>query len=280
MNWSELQQTMTDFLREHEENRVSAEDALRPDLAGMQIYDDPLMGVAAANDPLFLQLQTPGVVGEGALLPADWLADAVSVISFFLPFTERVRCSNRLSADTASDEWLHARIEGQRMVEVFAAALCEKLREAGYDAVCPATDPRFGMIAPFASNWSERHVAYICGLGTFGVSRGLITAKGMAGRFGSIVVNAPLPVTPRPYSDPFAYCILCGACQTRCPVQAIDIKRGVVNGKDQTVCSAFVEQSRRPPHGPNRRARYGCGKCQVGVPCESRLPLHISVEIP
>ena len=102
----------------------------------------------------------------------------------------------------------------------------------------------------------------------------------MAGRFGSIVTTAPLPVTERPYDNPFAYCILCGACQTRCPVNAIDIRRGVIDGKNQAICAPFVNGTRRPPHGPNQRKRYGCGKCQVGVPCESGIPLRISKEIP
>lgn len=35
----------------------------------------------------------------------------------------------------------------------------------------------------FGSNWSERHAAYVCGLGTFGLSKGLITDKGMGRTF-------------------------------------------------------------------------------------------------
>lgn len=36
----------------------------------------------------------------------------------------------------------------------------------------------------FASSWSERHTAHFCGLGTFGVSDGLITSVGKAVRVG------------------------------------------------------------------------------------------------
>ena len=60
-----------------------------------------------------------------------------------------------------------------------------------------AADPNLGnssvsgntdKVGDYASNWSERHVAYVCGLGTFGC-QGLITSKGLAGRFGSIITD-------------------------------------------------------------------------------------------
>lgn len=97
-----------------------------------------------------------------------------------------------------------------------------------YSAVYPAADSRFGMLTQFASNWSERHVAYICGLGTFGLSKGLITKKGIAGRFGSVVTSAVLPVTQREYSNPFEYCTMCGKCAINCPAHAIDTEKGII----------------------------------------------------
>lgn len=253
-------------------NYVQKEDAIRPDLVGMQIYDSPLVGVASAKDPLFGELRKPEIVGEEVLLPREWLSNANCIISFFLPFTESVRKSNREVNDRASDEWLHARIEGQILIDRLGDFLCQKLASEGHKAVCPASDQRFKMIAPYASNWSERHVAYICGLGTFGLSKGLITKKGVAGRFGSVITSAELPVTEREYSSPFEYCIMCGKCQKSCPVHAIDISKGVAKGKDQEICGSFVKDSFLPPHGVNKRRRYGCGKCQVGVPCEKSIP--------
>ena len=261
-----------EYLEAAPENFVSAEDAIRPELAGMQIYDAPLLSSASAADPLFAQLKKPQVIGEGAFLPTDWLPEAQSVLAFFLPFTAAVRRSNRSGA-AASDEWLHARIEGQIMLDKLGGLLCEQLRKAGHSAVYPAADPRFRLLTPYASNWSERHVAYVCGLGTFGLSKSLITAKGTAGRFGSIVTSAPLPAADRLYDNPFAFCTMCGACAANCPAGAIDVKRGVIDGKDQTICGPFVRATFLLPHGPNNRIRYGCGKCQVGVPCESGIPL-------
>lgn len=53
---------------------------------------------------------------------------------------------------------------------------------------------------------------------------------------------------------------------------AIDKEKGCALGKDQNVCGACLQESHLPPHGPNQRVRYGCGKCQVGTPCESGIP--------
>lgn len=44
------------------------------------------------------------------------------------------------------------------------------------------------------SNWSQRHVGYIAGLGTFGLNNMLITDQGTCGRFYSLITN--LPVEP------------------------------------------------------------------------------------
>ena len=252
-------------------NHVAAEDALRTDIAGMRIFEEPLFGVASADDPLFEELRRPEVIHPGVMTPRDWVPDAKSVISFFLPFTERVVTSNAAGAGP-SDEWLHGRIEGQMAVSALGERLKKFLEESGFAAAFPTTDPRFKMLEPYASNWSERHVAYVCGLGTFGLSKGLITERGMAGRFGSVVTNAGLTPTPRKYSGPFDYCTQCGACQFRCPAKAIDKSRGPALAKDQKLCDAYVTSTRRAPHGPHERVRFGCGKCQIQVPCSRRIP--------
>lgn len=252
-------------------NFVSPEDALRPELAGMRIYDYPLFGAASADDPLFEELRRPDVVHPEVMLPRDWVSEAMSVVSFFLPFSERVVRSNA-GGSQPSNEWLHARIEGQAAMSGLGALLKITLEEAGYEAAFPTSDTRFKMLAPYASNWSERHAAYICGLGTFGASKGLITERGVAGRFGSIITSAEIPTTPRKYSAPFNYCTLCGACEKLCPAKAIDMSRGAALAKDQKLCDAYVSATRHPPHGPNARVRYGCGKCQAGVPCSRSIP--------
>lgn len=248
-------------------NRIDQEEAISPELSGVCLFDAPLMGCSEAADPLYETLLQPEVVGPQVLLPAQWLPGARSVLSFFFPFSQAVRQSNR-GGDVPSSLWLHGRIEGQRFIGKFAEYLTGAICDSGARAVAPVFTDRFqvndvqaGM--PFGSNWSERHVAFISGLGTFGLSKGLITERGMAGRFVSIVTDLALPPTQRPYQDIYEYCTRCGACVRQCPANAISLR----SGKDHSICSAYQEvlKVRFAP-------RFGCGKCQVGVPCEFANP--------
>jgi len=79
----------------------------------------------------------------------------------------------------------------------------------------------------------------------------------------SVITDAPFPATPRPYSEPYEYCTFCGACAHRCPVDAISAERG----KDIVLCSDYIDHT-EIAYAP----RYGCGKCQLSVPCETGIP--------
>ena len=254
-------------------NFISAENALSPELEGMKIFEEPLIGVAGASDRYFEKLKEPDIIGEHFILPAEWLEGAQSVVSLFFPFSDTVKKSNRLNADCPSDEWLHARTEGQIFLNKVCAQIKQITETENYSCIIPALDKRFSNLSPYTkdkthqifytSNWSERHVAYICGLGTFGLSRGLITKKGIAGRFASFITDAEIDPDTRPYAKFNEYCNMCGACINNCPVNAISFEKG----KMHPVCSDFLDETKI-----RFSPRYGCGKCQVKVPCESRIP--------
>lgn len=163
------------------------------------------------------------------------------------------------------------------MIDRVNERILQVLEAEGHLAVSPVRSDRFLAREEereriYTSNWSERHVAYVCGLGTFGLSKGLITKKGVAGRFTSIVTSLRLTPDVRPYTGLYEYCSLCGACARNCPARAISLE----SGKDHVPCSRFVNTTidrYNPPGTPARRnKRYGCGKCQVRVPCEARIP--------
>ncbi|MCL2826081.1 MAG: 4Fe-4S binding protein [Eggerthellaceae bacterium] len=253
-------------------NRIPEEKALSVELAGVRIFERPLIGFADASDRRFFGLRDEAVVGSSFLLPQDWLPGAKSVVSFFLPFTEAIRESNRLDAKAPSDGWLNARIEGQAFVNEFAKGVVALLEADGFPSLAPTLDKRFasttstaveGAFKPFSSNWSERHVAYICGLGTFGLSRGFITEKGMAGRMTSVVTQAAFEPDGQRFSRFDENCIQCGKCIRNCPVNAISFE----GGKDNAACWDYLFEILKV-----RKPYYGCGKCQVNVPCESRNP--------
>ncbi len=276
MNANQLLQEAADYTLQAEANYMRSEAAARDGIYGLRLFDAPLVGFSSAEDPLFEKLKEPGVIGPHHLGPGEWLPGTRTVISFFLPFTQEVRSSNRSQDGIPSPGWLYGRVEGQQFVNAFAGHIAALLEEQGFRALVPAQDPRFRSVTlpdrslegawegiSFSSNWSERHAAYICGLGTFGLSKGLITEKGMAGRFCSILTNGVFPPTPRAYTGVYDYCIRCGACLRRCPGEAITLEAG----KDHLKCAAFVGGTMKR-YAP----RYGCGKCQIQVPCESRIP--------
>lgn len=273
MDYEQLTAMATDFLLAHEENHVRPEDALRPDMVGMQIYDAPIFAVGAADDPLFVRLSEPQAVHPDYMLPVDWLPGARSVISFFVPYTERIRKANAQDMRHASDEWRQGRYEGEKLLAKLRLHVRDLLVGEGHAAVAPLQDPRYTMLAKYAPNWAERHTGYVCGLGTFGLSKGLITQKGVAGRIGSVVTDYAFPVTPRTCSGLYDHCNQCGQCAVHCPVRAIVPSRGPDAAKAHPPCDVFLKhtETSSPPDAQGR-TRYGCGKCQVAVPCESGIP--------
>jgi len=227
---------------------------------GLHLYDAPVMAVAAADDPLFETLRQESVVGPDHLSPMDWMPEAKSVVCCFLPLSGEIRKSNRLPGPPSA-QWLYSRIAGEDLNLMLQERLAAWFGERGIRALLPVEDPRYAVWAR-RSNWSVRHVAYIAGLGTFSLNASLITPKGSAGRIGTVIVDAALPPTPRPYARHDAYCTFCGACVARCPAGAISPQ-----GKDHALCAAYLDSTKKL-HAP----RYGCGKCQTGVPCEAGIP--------
>ena len=273
-----IQKELAEYIKNAPGNRLSAEDALTPDLAGLPFFAEPLVGVARADDPLFEELRRPEAIGPWFRLPGEWLPGAKSVISLFLPYTDDIKSREDPADPEPRPAWLNARIDGERFVNEVAFFLRDRLRAEGFEAVIPTADREefWSVWAPgsnpekmhdpavgFTSTWSERHIAYVCGLGTFGLSAGLITAKGVCGRFRSLVTTAELPPTERPYHDVYEYCTHCNQCARNCPVGAID----PVTGKCHAVCGEHLNET-KARYAP----RYGCGKCQVGVPCMSAIP--------
>jgi epoxyqueuosine reductase len=156
------------------------------------------------------------------------------------------------------------------------------LEDLGYHAIAPDQEAWFevkreGPWAP-ASRWSQRHVGYVAGLGTFSVNDSFITAKGSAGRMGSVVCNVPIAPSPRVAKDHRENCLLiregtCGTCIKRCPVGAISDK-----GHDKAKCLAYLDTGMaQKVKDQGRKEQFvggyiGCGFCQTGVPCEGRIP--------
>ena len=266
---------LSEAVRSSEHNYVSESMALTPEDVGKRLYDDPIIAIGSADDPMWEEMKAPQAVGTLFRTPKEWLPQGWCVVSYFAPFSDFVVEGNKKDRIEVGNGWLYARVEGQAFLTEINHFLEQWFESQGVKALSPYASEEFKYVfeagscddiadksLSFTSNWSERHVAFICGLGTFGLSKGLITRRGVAGRFGSVIVDAPLEVTPRPYTEIYEYCTMCGACM-RCPGEAITL----AEGKSHTLCSAYVN-TMRVKYAP----RFGCGKCQVNVPCERGIP--------
>ena len=281
-----IEEAIREFVRTSPLNRLES-------FGGVPIFDEPLIGFADGDDPLFEQFKK--VVHESHLPPREILgrhleeklktaspAPAhVSVISFVLPVSEETRTSNAREKEGPSLRWNHTRWKGQEFIQVLSRHLVSFLEERGANAVAPDLTPHFKMIRlqdGYASTWSQRHAAFAAGLGTFSLSDAFITSRGSAMRCGSVVTDLKLEPSPRPYAGHLENCLFyatgkSGVCIDRCPRGAISER-----GHDQRRCNEILFKDQKPwlegAHGPGYIGQYaGCGLCQTGVPCESRIPV-------
>ncbi|WP_305041357.1 4Fe-4S ferredoxin [Geoalkalibacter sp.] len=251
-------------------------------------WEMPRLAVARGDDPWFARLKE--MIGPFYWTPAEAFALAfpeapaapaeLSVLSYVLPQTAATRRDQAQERELPAERWARSRFFGEQFNCDLRLHLAANLSAAGYPAVAPERLPGFDYRQSegfgLASNWSERHTAFVAGLGTFGLSDGLITPWGKAVRFGSVVTKLALPASARPYGeDHQAWCLwhargTCGVCARRCPVDAIT----TAAGHDKKSCHAYI----REVTTPYTTKTFGtgatpCGLCQVRIPCEARVPL-------
>jgi ferredoxin len=240
-----------------------------PEGANPPIWDEPLIGIASAHDPLFERFQDPEVVGPGHRLPYEWLPGARSVISVFLPFTEHISANYSKEQRYSAIEFSSGKWNGSKFLNVIRRALIRFSERHGGAAVAPNIDPRYDSNdwRPF---WSERHAAFAAGLGTFGLHQNFISEKGALGRLCSVVTTLQMIPTERRYTEVYGYCLYafdgtCRACIRRCPTGAVT-DAGKLPGRCET-------------HGNKEHFKewnYGsCGHCSTNIPCSRQIPAKI-----
>jgi epoxyqueuosine reductase len=252
---------------------------------GEPAWDSSLVGFSSGADQIWQQYKeyvgafhwTPWEVFNQHCPEKNVSADELTVISWVLPQTQSVRKTNLRAKTYPSQEWARIRVYGEKFNIALREHLVKSLEEAGHPAVAPMLTPNWTIVNShrfsYASSWSERHAAHAAGLGTFGLCDGLITARGKAMRTGSIVAKVSIKPTPRPYANHQAYCLYyakgtCGKCIDRCPARAI-----TQDGHDKEKCREHLALSRKYVQKTYGFEGYGCGLCQVGVPCEAKIPV-------
>jgi epoxyqueuosine reductase QueG len=265
------------FVRESPLNRM-------PDDANQPIFEDPLVGFADGNDPLFTEFKK--IIGPNHLTPIEALVKAynkqpedggklVSVISWVLPVAKNVRESNREETAIPSRYWAYTKWYGEKFNDALRKHVVDMMTIRAYLTVAPAIQPYFKTEANAQgrfSNWSERHVAYAAGQGTFSLSDGFITDKGIAHRCGSIVVDVKIPASPRTARTPFSNCLYyvnksCKVCISRCPAGAI-----TESGHDKNKCKNYMDIDLKHIEKDFNIGTCACGLCQTKVPCEFHNP--------
>ncbi len=277
-----IEQQIKGFVRASPANRL-------PFLNDYIMWDEPLVKFADGEDPIFTEYKS--IIAPTHLTPREALAKAydrspehmpgsISVISWILPAAEQTRKSNYAQTRVPGRLWSHTRWYGEKFNEELRTYVVGLLTGAGYLAAAPMLQPYFKIYTnekgPY-SNWSERHVAYAAGQGTFGLSDGLITERGIAHRCGNVVTDLVLPASARTAKGPYSNCLFylgvdCRACIDRCPAGAITEK-----GHDKNKCRQYLRDIGYSAEAvrdgyDNDRSVQGCGLCQTRVPCEFQNP--------
>lgn len=276
--------------RETAENtaRKEVNDSPENNLKGFaeKSWAAPLTGFASGSDPLFKSYKK--LIGDFHWTPKEAMKMAypdtifdeneLSVISWILPQTENTLADQRCENELPSSRWVHSRHYGEKFNEYLRTKIRDTFTALGIKAAAPAIMEGFGYRESekfgLASNWSERHVAFVAGLGTFGLSDGFITEKGKAVRIGSVIINARIKPDKRKHESYTANCLwyaegTCGACIKRCPAHAISEK-----GHDKGACFNYIKTV-TAPYAEKILGAYEtpCGLCQAKIPCERRNPM-------
>ena len=225
------------------------------------IWRRPLVRFADARNPGFEQLKK--IVVPEHHIPEDFLPGVRNVLSWFLPFLPEVG-RNNLEGSLCSAQWADAYLVTNEMAAWVNEQLVDYIqKEIGAPAAAVRDAGMIGMDNP-KSRWSQRHVAYLAGHGTFGRNNMLISDAGCVGRYFSIVTA--MEVQPdHPISG--ERCLWkrdgsCGLCAARCVADAL-----TEEGFDRFRClSQCLENMSRYPGADV------CGKCTVELPCSYEIP--------
>jgi epoxyqueuosine reductase len=141
------------------------------DIDGSPIWEEPLVGFADGDDPLFGVFRA--VVAPEHWMPRDALAGKVhggsgkdgrafphvGVVSWILPTAMETKRSNRQMVDGPSLRWNNTRFQGEEFNEALRRLVVRLLEERGFVAEAPGISKGFhrtrGSFGQ-ASVWSER----------------------------------------------------------------------------------------------------------------------------
>ena len=250
-------------------------------------WEKPQIGFASGADPLFKSLKedigdfylTPLEVFHTKYTGAEVNEEDLTVVSFafsHVPETKKEQASQKSEPGV---RWMISRNSWKIVVREFYENVGTALDGQGIRFTVPDLMAEMKVLKSekygLTSVWSQRHTAFAAGLGTFGLSEGLITRQGVAMRFASVVIDKKYEPDNREYKSHQEWCLFykngsCMACAVRCPAKAI-----TKDGHDKDKCREYLDKMGEKHHGDPRfdnREEVGCGLCQSAVPCADMAP--------
>jgi len=231
-------------------------------------WEPPLLAALNTDHPLIPGLKKS--VSPGHLMPRELLPGAKTVVIFFIPFTDRIIESN-LEGEAASEEWALSYVLTNSLLGFISEEVEKLLVRHGFQVAKINATHNFDK-ETLMSRWSHRHLAWIAGLGSFGLNNMLITSKGCCGRFGSLVTDVDcgilgIPLACGPQNERCLNKIdgTCGICRKKCPVGAYGEDGKFDRHKCYNACLGNAEI-----HKSIGLADV-CGKCLVGLPCSKEM---------
>lgn len=251
------------------------------DSRGNKIIDRISVGAQSAKHPYFTRLSKHI---KRHLKPSDFFKEEfsletninLSVVSFALHCSKETVIDNSKEDKYPSRSWIE-------MTDKFFNQIHEPLSEyikvlfSGSKIMFPTKSKLYsvnGTEKIRIANWSERHVAFGCGLGSFGLQGALITEFGCTSRLISIVTDKEFQSYSTPLEDIYANCLHyqgkgCRQCVKRCPVGSVNSEKRII---EKCFDREFVENKEvsLKTYGKEITA---CGLCMTGVPCSFINPM-------
>ena len=296
---------MNDLILEFEEELFASSEFNRlPDsFGGGRIFSRPLIGVSRGDDHIFKKFKE--VVGPEHLTPAEmWvqndfpddngLAERLRIVSTVFPYVNRIREESKSVEKMPAEIYsLGMNYAGAFMNDVLNLTV-KFIQDMGFQAIAGALSPAFQVIIDLNpiriySTWSERHMAFAAGLGTFSLHEALVTEVGTNVRLASVLTDMPLEVSPRKSDEPYTNCLYyaentCRKCEERCPGGAITkvghdkikcyLYGEVVEKEMSKRLGSILKLNRDYVNGQDKISFHvGCAFCQFGVPCTDKNPM-------
>lgn len=254
-----------------------------------KMWEPPLVGFASGDDPLFQFYKeeigafymTPVEVFKTKYTDMDVKGEDLTVISLAFSQSAATKKAQARQKEEPCKRWMYSRNAWKPVVDELYAHISKVLAEHDIHFVIPDQMPQMKTMRSdkfgFASPWSQRHTAFIAGLGTFGLSDGLITKQGVAMRFTSLITDQKIRSDKREYKKHQEWCLFgrngsCGTCIKRCPAGAI-----TKNGHDKDKCKNYLDKiDKKFLQDPlfDQNGEVGCGLCQSATPCANCSPMN------